>query len=193
MAIRLIVGLGNPGAEYAATRHNAGFWWVDEIAHRVSASLRVESKFQGLAAKVRLSGQEVWLLKPQTYMNISGRAVAALANFYKILPEEILIVHDELDLPPGTVKLKYGGGHGGHNGLKDITAQLSTANFWRLRIGIGHPGDKSRVASFVLTPPLRTERESIDVASQQALEVLPELINGQFEQAMHRLHTMNKV
>jgi PTH1 family peptidyl-tRNA hydrolase len=193
MAIRLVVGLGNPGAEYAATRHNAGFWWVDEIAHRVSASLRVESKFQGLAAKVRLSGQEVWLLKPQTYMNISGRAVAALANFYKIPPEEILIVHDELDLPPGAVKLKYGGGHGGHNGLKDITAQLSTANFWRLRIGIGHPGDKARVADFVLSPPSPAERELIEVASRQALDILPEILNGQFEQAMHRLHTMNKV
>ena len=192
LAIRLIVGLGNPGAEYATTRHNAGFWWLDDIACRVNVPFRLENKFHGLAAKVSLFGQEIWLLKPQTYMNLSGRAVIALAKFYKILPEDILIVHDELDLPPGTAKLKYGGGHGGHNGLKDITAHLSTSNFWRLRLGIGHPGDKSQVARFVLAPPLRAERELIDVASHQALEVLPELINGQFEQAMHRLHTLNK-
>ena len=191
MAIRLIVGLGNPGIEYAATRHNAGFWWVDEIARREGVTLRAESKFQGLAVKVRLAGQEVWLLEPQMYMNASGRSVVALANFYKILPHEILIVHDELDLLPGVVKLKYGGGHGGHNGLKDITASLSSPNFWRLRLGIGHPGDKSQVVDFVLKPPQRAETELIEVASQQALEILPEMVNGQFEQAMHRLHTMN--
>jgi PTH1 family peptidyl-tRNA hydrolase len=155
--------------------------------------MRVENKFQGLAAKVQLCEQEVWLLKPQTYMNLSGRAVAALANFYKILPDEMLVVHDELDLPPGAVKLKYGGGHGGHNGLKDITMHLSTPNFWRMRLGIGHPGDKARVADFVLSPPSPADRALIDVASQQALEILPTLLPGQFEQAMQRLHTMNKL
>jgi PTH1 family peptidyl-tRNA hydrolase len=155
--------------------------------------MRVENKFQGLAVKVQLCEQEVWLLKPQTYMNLSGRAVAALTSFYKILPDETLVVHDELDLPPGAVKLKYGGGHGGHNGLKDITLHLSTPNFWRIRLGIGHPGDKARVADFVLSPPSPADRALIDVASQQALEILPTLLPGQFEQAMQRLHTMNKI
>lgn len=190
MSIRLIVGLGNPGAAYTATRHNAGFWWVDDVARCQGAALRVESKFQGMVAKVRLSGQDVWLLEPQTYMNASGRSVVALASFYKILPDEILVVHDELDLPPGVAKLKYGGGHGGHNGLKDITAHLSTPNFWRLRLGIGHPGDKSQVVHFVLNPPQRAELDLIEVASQQALDILPDIINGQFEQAMQRLHTI---
>lgn len=192
MAIRLIVGLGNPGAQYADTRHNAGFWWIDQIVRREKATLRIENKFHGLVAKIRLLGQDIWLLEPQTYMNVSGRAVFALANFYKILSEEILVVHDELDLPPGIVKLKYGGGHGGHNGLKDITAQLSTANFWRIRLGIGHPGNKAQVIDFVLKPPQRAELELIEVASQQALDIVPQLVSGQFEQAMHRLHTMNK-
>jgi PTH1 family peptidyl-tRNA hydrolase len=190
MAIRLIVGLGNPGSEYEKTRHNAGFWWVDHIASRVKATLRLESKFHGLFAKVLLHEHDVWLLEPQTFMNLSGRAVVALAAFYKILPNEILVVHDELDLLPGTAKLKYGGGHGGHNGLKDINAHLSTPNYWRLRLGIGHPGDRSQVVNYVLKPPRREEQELIDVASAKAQDILPELIRGQFEQAMHRLHTM---
>lgn len=189
MAIRLIVGLGNPGEQYAATRHNVGFWWVDEIARRKNASLRLEKQFDGLAAKILFAEQAVWLLEPQTYMNLSGRAVKALASFYKMQPEEILVVHDELDLLPGTVKLKYGGGHGGHNGLKDIFAHLGTPHFWRLRLGIGHPGNRSQVVNFVLKPPMQAEKALIELASQQALDVLPELLNGQFEQAMRRLHS----
>lgn len=192
MAIRLIVGLGNPGAEYAATRHNAGFWWVDAIARREGVTLRLESKFRGLAGKARIAGQEVWLLEPQTFMNRSGQSVVALANFYKILPDEILIVHDELDLAPGTARLKHGGGHGGHNGLKDIHAHLGTPNYWRLRLGIGHPGDRAQVVNFVLKPPRQEEASLIDVAGEQALDILPELVQGRFEEAMHRLHTMNK-
>ncbi|MBY0445297.1 MAG: aminoacyl-tRNA hydrolase, partial [Burkholderiales bacterium] len=151
--IKLIVGLGNPGSDYAQTRHNAGFWWVDEVAKDANASLRHDNKFHGLAAKARLHGSDFWLLEPQTFMNRSGLSVVALAQFYKILPAEILVVHDELDIPAGQIKLKQGGGNGGHNGLKDIQAHLGTPDFWRLRVGIGHPGNKAEVANFVLKPP----------------------------------------
>lgn len=192
MAIRLIVGLGNPGAAYALTRHNAGFWWVDEIARIEKTSLSLTPKFHGFSTKIALLGQEIWLLKPQTYMNLSGRSVAALAQFYKILPEEILIAHDELDLPSGMVRLKFGGGHGGHNGLKSIIASIKTANFWRLRLGIGHPGDKNQVADFVLKAPDLIEKEEIMVASEQALTVLPSIIRGKLDEAVQELHTMNQ-
>ena len=147
--IKLFVGLGNPGPQYEATRHNAGFWWVDGLAREWGASLKADKSFHGLVARTTRQGHGVWLLEPMTFMNLSGRAVAALARFYKIQPDEILVAHDELDLPPGQVKLKYGGGHAGHNGLRDIHAQLGTGDYWRLRLGIGHPGVKAEVINWV--------------------------------------------
>ena len=190
--IRLIVGLGNPGREYADNRHNVGFWFVDDIARRTGASLRTESRFHGLAARVNLHGEEIWLCEPQTYMNLSGQAVGALANFYKITPEEILVVHDELDLPPGSARLKRGGGAGGHNGLKHIIAH-SGPDFWRLRIGIGHPGDKNVVADFVLHRPSQPEEALIRTALDESLCILPLLATGDMAGAMHRLHTQPKL
>ena len=189
MAIKLIVGLGNPGAEYEATRHNAGFWLVDHLARDGQIFLRHDSKFHGLCGRVKIAGLDVWLLQPQTFMNRSGLAVVALAQFYKILPDEILVVHDELDIAPGLVKLKQGGGNGGHNGLKDIQAHLSTPNFWRLRLGIGHPGNKNEVANFVLKPPRREEQNLIDDTILKSLAVLPKIITGETGAAMSLLHT----
>lgn len=186
--IRLIVGLGNPGKEYAATRHNAGFWFLEEVLRKAGASLRPETRFHGLAARANLHGQEIWLLAPQTYMNVSGQAVAALATYYKIAPEEMLVVHDELDLLPGTVRLKRGGGPGGHNGLKDIIARLSP-DFWRLRIGIGHPGDKNAVADFVLHRPSQAEEQLMRAALDQSLSTLPLVVAGDMAGAMQQLHT----
>ena len=191
-AIRLIVGLGNPGREYAETRHNAGFWWVEGVAAQTSAVFRPEKKFHGLAARVAERSGELWLLKPETYMNASGRSVAALAGFYKIAPAEILVVHDDLDLPPGTVRLKKGGGHGGHNGLKDIIAHLGTPEFWRLRIGIGHPGERSEVVNYVLKAPTATERRLIEEAVEHSLGALPRLLSGDFGGAMNKLHARVK-
>jgi len=187
--IRLVVGLGNPGPEYDDTRHNAGFWFVDRLAQEAGVSLRVESKFHGSVGRLRLGGEDCWLLKPSTFMNLSGRAVVALAHFYKILPDEILAVHDELDLPPGTVRLKRAGGHAGHNGLRDMIKHLTVPDFWRLRIGIGHPGDRNRVADYVLHRPGRDEQEAIDGAIDRALKVWPKLQAGQGEAAMLALHT----
>lgn len=181
--IKLLVGLGNPGEKYEHTRHNAGFWWIDRIA---PLSMPLESKFFGHACK--RSGGE-WLLKPNTFMNASGRSVAALCNFYKIQADEVLVVHDELDLPPGTVKLKKGGGHGGHNGLRDITSALGTADFWRLRIGIGHPGQKSEVVNFVLNAPSKQEMTLIDQAIDHGLQSLSLMLDGEFEKAMLQMHT----
>lgn len=192
MGIQLFVGLGNPGPEYAATRHNAGFWWIDAVAREHGTRLHSESKFFGLAGRLQCGQQEAWLLQPTTFMNASGRAVAALARFYKILPEDILVIHDELDLPPGTVKLKKGGGHGGHNGLKDIAAHLGTADFWRLRLGIGHPGDRDAVVGFVLKAPTREEAALIEDNIAQSLDLLPLLLQGQTEAAMLKLHTKPK-
>jgi PTH1 family peptidyl-tRNA hydrolase len=187
--IRLIVGLGNPGREYESTRHNAGFWWVDELARAQQLSFRNEAKFHGLMARGRLHGQEVFLLKPQTFMNVSGRAVGALAQFHKIEPAEILVVHDELDLQPGVARLKLGGGHGGHNGLKDIIAHLGSKDFWRLRIGIGHPGERAEVVNFVLNDPRREERELIEEAMLQAQNIAHLIIEGKIEAAMLKLHS----
>lgn len=187
--IRLIVGLGNPGREYEDTRHNAGFWWVDRVAAARGATLNPDKKFHGLAARIHVAGYEAWLLKPATFMNRSGQAVSALAAFYKITPEEILVIHDELDLPPGEARLKKSGGHGGHNGLRDIIAHLGTQDFWRLRLGIGHPGDKSQVADFVLHPARREEQELIDAAVDKSLPLLPQLLAGEFPAAMLKLHT----
>lgn len=188
-SIRLIAGLGNPGHEYETTRHNAGYWWVDELARLQNLSFKSEARFHGLMARGQLHGHEMLLLKPQTFMNASGRAVGALAQFYKIAPAEILVVHDELDLPPGVVRLKLGGGHGGHNGLKDIIAHLGTKDFWRLRIGIGHPGERTDVAGYVLHDPRREERGLIDEAMQRALDVAPLVIEGKTEAAMLKLHS----
>ena len=191
--IALIVGLGNPGPEYERTRHNAGFWFVERVARHESLTLRREPKFLGLVAKA--SGP-VWLLEPQTYMNRSGQSVAALAGFYKIGLESILVVHDELDLKPGDAKLKLGGGTAGHNGLKDIAAQLGTSEFWRLRIGIGHPRDlpasQQEVVDYVLHPPRAEEQSAIDEAIARALDVWPELRSGDMERAMHELHTKRR-
>ena len=187
--IKLIVGLGNPGKEYAGTRHNAGFWWVDELTRTHPASFKADSKFHGLVARTVVHGHEVHLLKPQTFMNISGRAVGALAQFYKIEPAQILVVHDELDLPPGSAKLKLGGGHGGHNGLKDIIAHLGTKEFWRLRVGIGHPGERNEVSNYVLNSPRKEEQVLIDEAMQRAQEVAPLIIEGKMEAAMLKLHS----
>lgn len=187
--IRLIVGLGNPGAEYEATRHNAGFWLVDRLAR---GELRRETRFNALAAKTRIAGSEVWLLEPQTYMNRSGQSVGALARFFKIVPDEILVVHDELDLPPGAAKLKKGGSSGGHNGLKDISAVLGTQDYWRLRIGIGHPRElklQQPVVDFVLHRPRAEEQELIDRSIDKSLDVIPLLCEGRHEQAMLALHT----
>ena len=189
--IRLIVGLGNPGPEHAQQRHNAGFWWLDQLALRERVQLRAERGFFGDVARLHGADGDVWLLEPTTYMNRSGQAVAALARFYKIVPEQILVVHDELDLPPGQAKLKLGGGHAGHNGLRDIAAQLGTPQFWRLRIGIGHPGERSAVVGFVLGRPQRAELELIEQAMDRALDALPELLRGRFEQATMTLHRGN--
>jgi PTH1 family peptidyl-tRNA hydrolase len=187
--IRLIIGLGNPGADYEQTRHNAGFWLVDQLAR---GDLRKESRFNALAAKTRIAGHEVWLLEPQTFMNRSGQSVGAITRFYKILPDEILVVHDELDLMPGVAKLKKGGSSGGHNGLKDITAVMGTQDYWRLRIGIGHPRElklQQPVVDFVLHRPRAEEQTLIDRAIDQSLNVIPLLCDGKHEQAMLELHT----
>lgn len=189
--IRLIVGLGNPGSEYVDTRHNAGFWLLDDIAHKAGAHLRAENRFHAQVARANLHGHEIWLLAPQTYMNVSGQAVGALASYYKIEPEEMLVLHDELDLAPGTARLKRGGGAGGHNGLKDIITRLG-ADFWRLRIGIGHPGDKNAVSDFVLHRPSQPEEKLIRDALDQSLATLPLLAAGDMAGAMHRLHTKPK-
>ena len=161
--IKLFVGLGNPGPEYEHTRHNAGFWWIDEVARTLGLTLRDERAYFGEMARGNVGGQTVWLLKPQTFMNLSGKSIAALARFYKIAPEEVLVVHDELDLDPGHAKLKLGGSHAGHNGLRDTHAQLGTDQYWRLRLGIGHPGHREQVVSWVLGKPPKDQREAIEI------------------------------
>lgn len=185
-APRLIVGLGNPGAEYADTRHNAGFWLCEQLAAKLGAELRRESRFHGIAG--RTPGQ-VWLLMPQTFMNCSGQAVASLARFYRIPPEDMLVLHDELDLAPGVLRLKFGGGLGGHNGLKDIAAHLGTQNFWRLRIGIGHPGDRNQVVDYVLKKPRREERSLIEEAMERSLDAWPLLARGEYPAAMQKINS----
>ena len=184
--LRLIIGLGNPGPEYAETRHNAGFWFCERLARDLGASFTKEARFHGQAANARTEG--VWLLMPQTFMNRSGQSVAALARFYRIAPAEILVVHDELDIPPGQLRVKFGGGLGGHNGLKDITAHLGTQDFWRLRIGIGHPGDRNEVANFVLKPPRREESDLIDESIDRALLAWPLFAKADWNAATQRLN-----
>jgi PTH1 family peptidyl-tRNA hydrolase len=191
-AIRLIVGLGNVGPEYAATRHNAGFWYVDAVARRTGTRLSSEKKFHGEAGRARVGGRDVWLLKPSTWMNRSGQAVVAIAMFYKILPTEILVAYDELDLDPGTIKLKRGGGSAGHNGIKDTQARLTTPDFWRIRIGIGHPRRsqlEQDVADYVLHPPRKDERTAIEEAIDRGESIVDLLAEGKFEAAMLKLHT----
>ena len=187
--IKLFVGLGNPGTEYEATRHNAGFWWVDALADELKVPLVSDRGYHGLVARANVHGDTVWLLEPQTFMNLSGRAVAALARFYKIKPEEILVVHDELDIVPGQAKLKFGGGHAGHNGLRDIHAQLGTGDYWRLRIGIGHPGVKSEVADWVLRKPAPEQRTAMHECIARTLKAVPALIAGEMEKATLLVHT----
>ncbi|GAA4336846.1 aminoacyl-tRNA hydrolase [Variovorax defluvii] len=187
--IKLFVGLGNPGPEYEATRHNAGFWWIDALARERKLVLQPERSYHGLAARMQVGGQPVWLLEPQTYMNLSGKSVAALARFFKIEPHEILVVHDELDVVPGQAKLKRGGSHAGHNGLRDIHAQLGTADYWRLRLGIGHPGVKSEVVSWVLKKPLKEQREAIEDAIARTLHAFPALVAGEMDKATLLIHT----
>ena len=187
--IKLFVGLGNPGPEYEATRHNAGFWWVDAVARQLGVPLVAERGYHGLVARASVQGQSVWLLKPQTFMNLSGKSVAALARFYKIAPAEILVAHDELDLPAGEAKLKQGGGHAGHNGLRDIHAQLGSGDYWRLRLGIGHPGAKSEVVGWVLRKPPLDEQIGIEQAIDRAARALPQLIEGDMNGATQLIHT----
>ena len=189
--IRLLVGLGNPEDKYLATRHNVGFWYIDRLAEKYAITLRPESRFQSLLGTGLIEGQRVWLQKPFTYMNHSGRAVAALMNYYKIAPEEMLVAHDDLDLPAGTVKLKKGGGHGGHNGLRDIIACLGSKDFVRLRIGIGHPGHKNQVLNWVLSKPASDDRIAIEQAIERAVEVTPWLVQGKLSQATTHLHSNN--
>ena len=186
--VQMIVGLGNPGPKYEQTRHNVGFIFVDELARSKGASFKLESKFHGDVCKLSLAGNEVWLLKPNTFMNLSGKAVAALARFYKIEPEAILVVHDELDIPPGQLRLKKGGGHGGHNGLRDMIAQLGSKEFNRLRVGIGHPGDSRDVTNYVLGKAPRDEQIEIEAAIDEALRTLPQIVEGEMQAAMNHLH-----
>lgn len=193
-AIRLIVGLGNPGKEYENTRHNAGFWLTDAIAHQYKADFRVENKFRAKVARTSIKNQELWLIQPQTFMNRSGQAVAAFSHFYKIATPEILVAHDELDLSPGITKLKQGGGAAGHNGLKDIISTLSDHNFWRLRIGIGHPRTLNLmqdVADFVLHRPNSEHQQAIETSLASCVKILPLLSTGEFTRAMMQLHSQS--
>ncbi|WP_430459925.1 aminoacyl-tRNA hydrolase [Thalassolituus sp. LLYu03] len=189
-SIQLIVGLGNPGAEYENTRHNAGAWLVERLARSEGVRLSPEKKFYGHVGKARIKGEDCWLLIPTTFMNLSGQAVQALASFYRIPAENILVVHDELDMPAGQARFKTGGGHGGQNGLRDIISKLgNNPNFHRLRVGIGHPGDKSKVTGHVLGKPSQAEQKAMDDAIDEALRVLPDAVSGDMAKAMNRLHS----
>ncbi len=187
--IKLFVGLGNPGPDYEATRHNAGFWWIDALAREWKLQLNVEKGYWGLMARTTIAGQTVWLLEPLTFMNASGKSVAALARFFKIAPAEILVVHDELDIVPGQVKLKFGGSHAGHNGLRDIHAQLGSPDYWRLRLGIGHPGDRAEVIHWVLKKPSLDHRIAIDQCIDRSLKAVPALLAGEMDKATMLIHT----
>lgn len=189
--IKLIVGLGNPGERYQKTRHNAGFWLLDALAANAGEAYRLENKFFASTTRIALAYHSVHLAKPQTFMNASGRAVAALANFYQLEAENILVVHDELDLPEGSVKLKQGGGHGGHNGLRDIIKALDSKDFFRLRLGIGHPGERKEVVDYVLHPPGKDGLIAIEHAIRQGINILPVLLKDGAEKAMHQLHSAN--
>jgi len=188
-AISCVVGLGNPGPKYDDTRHNVGFWLVDRLARRYGAVMRGDNKFSGEVARIHTEAGDCWLLKPMTYMNHSGRAVSALANFYKIRPEQMLVVHDELDLAPGTIRLKKGGGHGGHNGLRDIVSALGSKDFVRARIGIGHPGHKDGVTDYVLSRPYKAEQAAIDAGLDELERHWPTVQAGDLQRAMQELHS----
>ena len=187
--IKLFVGLGNPGPEYEATRHNAGFWWIDALARELKTSLSMDKSYHGMVARTTVNGSTVWLLQPQTYMNLSGKSVAALARFFKITPQEVLVAHDELDIAPGQVKLKFGGSHAGHNGLRDMHAQLGSADYWRLRLGVGHPGDKAEVVNWVLKKPSLDHRIAIEQCIDRSLKALPAFLAGDMEKATLLVHT----
>ena len=191
--ILMVVGLGNPGPDYANTRHNAGALFVEALARETGQSLRPEKKYHGLYARIQLQGLDLHLLNPSTYMNRSGLSIKALADFFKIQPQQILIAHDELDLPPGTAKLKKGGGHGGHNGLRDAIAHLGTNDFQRLRIGIGHPGDSRRVTGYVLGRLGKQETEELNAVIDEIMRVLPDAASGKLPAAMNRLHSFKPV
>ena len=186
--IELIAGLGNPGAKYEGTRHNVGFWFVDHVAHSKGCTLHHDNKFHGEVGKISINDQTLWLIKPMTYMNHSGQAVSALANYYKVTVDNILVVHDELDLPPGSLRLKKGGGHGGHNGLRDLIAHLNSKEFMRLRIGIGHPGTSSEVTNYVLGSPSNADKNILLDAISDAMVVLPQIVDGDYQKAMNHLH-----
>ena len=187
--IKLFVGLGNPGAEYEATRHNAGFWWLEALARELKLQLTPDKSYHGRVARTTLHGQTVWLLAPQTFMNLSGKSVAALARFFKIKPEDMLVAHDELDLVPGQAKLKFGGSHAGHNGLRDIHAQLGTDEYWRLRLGIGHPGVKAEVVDWVLQKPAPDQRTAMQECIERTLTAVPAMLAGEMDKATLLVHT----
>ena len=190
--IKLFVGLGNPGSEYQYTRHNAGFWWIDRLARQLNLSLNIEKNYFGLAARTQVQGQTIWLLEPQTFMNRSGQSVGSLARFFKIPPEQILVAHDELDLIPGQAKLKLGGSPAGHNGLKDIDAHLGSRDYWRLRLGIGHPGVRSEVINWVLKKPAPDHFQAIEDCIERTLDALPDLLQGNFEAATRIINVKPK-
>ena len=187
--IKLFVGLGNPGAQYEDTRHNAGFWWLDALARELGLTLAMDRNYQALLARTTVNDQTVWLLKPQTFMNLSGKSVALLARFFKIEPQEILVVHDELDIAPGEARLKFGGSHAGHNGLRDIHAQLGSADYWRLRLGVGHPGERAEVVGWVLKKPSLDHRIAIDQSIDRSIKALPQLLAGDMDKATLLIHT----
>jgi len=186
--IQCIVGLGNPGEKYASTRHNAGFWFVDELARRYQGVFRTEAKFSGEVCRITMSGRDCWLLKPSTFMNRSGRSVSAIARFYKMDAENLLLAHDELDLDPGIARLKQGGGHGGHNGLRDSASAMNSKDFYRLRLGIGHPGHRDQVTDYVLSRPSRNEQQQIEQAIDAASDQLEGLLDGDYQRVMNELH-----
>jgi PTH1 family peptidyl-tRNA hydrolase len=187
--IKLFVGLGNPGPEYEATRHNAGAWWLQALAQQLKVTLSMDKTYHGLVARTSVNGHTIWLLEPQTFMNLSGKSVAALARFFKITPQEILVAHDELDIVPGEAKIKRGGSHAGHNGLRDIHAQLGTDDYWRLRLGVGHPGTKAEVVDWVLRKPSQDHRIAIEQTIDRTLKALPALLAGEMTQATMLIHT----
>jgi PTH1 family peptidyl-tRNA hydrolase len=187
--IKLFVGLGNPGAEYEDTRHNAGFWWTEALARQLKVSLLPDKSYFAKVARTQVNGNTIWLLEPQTFMNLSGKSVGALAKFFKIAPQEILVAHDELDVVPGQAKLKFGGSHAGHNGLRDIHAQLGTGDYWRLRLGIGHPGVKSEVIHWVLKKPMAEQRSLIQESIDRSVKAAELLIQGEMDKATVLIHT----
>lgn len=187
--LALVVGLGNPGDRYAQTRHNAGFWFVDELAQRHGGSFRADKKFHGELARISVAGRDCLLLKPMLFMNRSGLSVASVANFYRLVPAAVMIAHDEIDLPPGTLRIKQGGGHGGHNGLRDIIPALGSPDFWRLRIGVGHPGHRDQVVNYVLARAGATEQRLLDEAINDAVDAFPLLLAGEIGKAQQTLHS----